>query len=85
MSSKLQVRVSGIDFTYSEGAISGVTLRFNVTDPLGKINSNGRVDATTEEYMTAHFSEHGIEALPRLVAKKIAERYDIGEDIDLED
>ncbi|GAF23257.1 hypothetical protein JCM19047_3063 [Bacillus sp. JCM 19047] len=49
---KLDVRVSGVDFTYNfEEEVDEVRLRFNVTDPTGDINANGRVVVSMDEYV----------------------------------
>lgn len=69
---QLDVRVSGVDFTYSNGngVIDVVRLRFNVTDPLGEINASGRVQISKEEYL----SNQDFAALADLARAKLIER-----------
>ncbi|PAE84983.1 hypothetical protein CHH77_02375 [Shouchella clausii] len=69
---QLDVRVSGVDFTYSNGngVIDVVRLRFNVTDPLGEINASGRVQISKEEYL----SNQDFAALAALARAKLIER-----------
>ncbi|MBG9785634.1 hypothetical protein [Shouchella lehensis] len=73
---KLDLRVSGVDFTYNqEEDVDVVRLRFSVTDPVGDINANGRVAVTTEEY----FNAQGFTALADLARKKLVARLEPGE------
>ena len=69
---KLDLRVSGVDFSYSstEEGIEGVRLRFFVTDPTGEINASGRVQVTMEEY----FQAPGLVALVDLIREKFIYR-----------
>ncbi|KYG34903.1 hypothetical protein [Alkalihalobacillus trypoxylicola] len=66
----LDFRVSGVDFTHSNGEVSGVRIRFNATDPLGEINASGRVAATMQEYL----ANPGLNALAGLAKEKFIER-----------
>ncbi|AIC93838.1 hypothetical protein [Shouchella lehensis] len=68
---KLDVRVSGVDFTYNfEEEVDEVRLRFNVTDPTGDINANGRVVVTMEEYV----QDPRLLALADLAREKLIKR-----------
>ena len=62
----LDFRVTGVDFSYGNGDISGVRVRFSVTDPTGEINANGRVSASMEEYA----ANPGLSALAELAKQK---------------
>ncbi|KYG30416.1 hypothetical protein [Alkalihalobacillus trypoxylicola] len=66
----LNFRVTGVDFPYGNGEVSGVRIRFNVTDSIGEINSSGRVSATMEEYAT----NSDLTALAGLARQKFIER-----------
>ncbi|KQL55799.1 MULTISPECIES: hypothetical protein [Bacillaceae] len=68
---KLDVRVSGVDFTYNfEEEVDEVRLRFNVTDPTGDINANGRVVVTMDEYV----QDPRLLALADLAREKLIKR-----------
>lgn len=69
---QLDLRVSGVDFTYANGNIDVIRLRFNVTDPTNEINASGRVQVSQEEY----FSSQGLGALADLARAKLIERLD---------
>lgn len=68
---QLDVRVSGVDFTYNfTEEVDEVRLRFIVTDPTGDINANGRVAVTMDEYV----QDPRLVALAHLAREKVIAR-----------